>query len=100
MNLKEMLTNNQLDLKSESSFESLSLSDPENIIDDKKSVKEAEKVWNFTSNKKGSSGVKKNPWVVSINDPNRTKWDLFVMIAATFNVFVIPLDLAFEPTLF
>lgn len=100
MNLAEVLTNNQLNLKSDSSFDSLSLSDPDDIQDDKKSAKEAEKVWNFTNNKKGASGVKRHPWVVSINDPNRTKWDLFVMIAATFNVFVIPLDLAFEPALF
>ena len=35
------------------------------------------------------------PRLLSINDPRKTQWDLFVMLLATFNVFVIPLDVGF-----
>ena len=42
----------------------------------------------------------KDPWVLSINDQRKTKWDLFVMVLATFNVFIIPIDVGFEPETF
>ena len=42
----------------------------------------------------------KAPRILSINDPRKTQWDLLVMILATFNVFVIPLDVGFEPQAF
>ena len=42
----------------------------------------------------------KAPRLLSINDPRKTQWDLFVMLLATFNVFVIPLDVGFEPQSF
>ena len=42
----------------------------------------------------------KGPRLLSINDPRKTQWDLFVMILATFNVFVIPLDVGFQPESF
>lgn len=42
----------------------------------------------------------KAPRLLSINDPHKTKWDLFVMVLATFNVFVIPLDVGFAPESF
>ena len=42
----------------------------------------------------------KEPWVLSINDHRKTKWDLFVMVLAIFNVFVIPIDVGFEPVTF
>ena len=32
-----------------------------------------------------------------LNDSKRTGWDLFVMVLATFNVFQIPFNVAFEP---
>lgn len=38
--------------------------------------------------------------MLSINDPRKTQWDLFVMLLATFNVFVIPLDVGFAPESF
>ena len=38
--------------------------------------------------------------MLSINDSRKTQWDLFVMILATFNVFVIPLDVGFSPESF
>lgn len=42
----------------------------------------------------------KAPRILSINDARKTQWDLFVMILATFNVFVIPLDVGFQPESF
>ena len=42
----------------------------------------------------------KAPRLLSINDPHKTQWDLFVMLLATFNVFVIPLDVGFAPETF
>ena len=42
----------------------------------------------------------KAPKTLSINDPSKTQWDLLVMILATFNVFVIPLDVGFNPEAF
>ena len=38
--------------------------------------------------------------MLSINDPRKTQWDLLVMLFATFNVFVIPLDVGFNPESF
>jgi len=38
--------------------------------------------------------------LLSINDPRKTQWDLFVMFLATFNVFVIPMDVGFNPETF
>ena len=52
--------------------------------------------------KKGSSfhlarkrRLEKKPWILSINDPKKTHWDLFIMILATINCFQIPFDVAF-----
>jgi len=39
-------------------------------------------------------------WILSINDPKKTQWDLFIMILATINCFHIPFDVAFQPPLF
>ena len=44
--------------------------------------------------------LKKQPWILSINDPKKTHWDLFIMILATINCFQIPFDVAFQPELF
>ena len=35
--------------------------------------------------------------LLSINSENKTRWDLFVMILATYNSFQIPLEVAFNP---
>ena len=40
---------------------------------------------------------RKRPCFCRLNDTKRTLWDLFVMILATFNVFAIPFNVAFEP---
>ena len=32
-----------------------------------------------------------------MNDPLRTKWDLFVMILVTINAILVPIDFGFEP---
>jgi hypothetical protein len=42
----------------------------------------------------------KKAWILSINDPKKTQWDLFIMILATINCFQIPFDVAFQPPLF
>ena len=42
----------------------------------------------------------KAPCLLSVNDQRKTQWDIFVMILATFNVFVIPLDVGFNPESF
>ena len=39
----------------------------------------------------------KNPPMLSMNSSRKTKWDLFVMILATYNCFQIPLEVAFAP---
>lgn len=31
------------------------------------------------------------------NEPRKTQWDLCVMLLAVFNVFTIPVDVAFDP---
>ena len=38
-----------------------------------------------------------NRCLCRLNDGKRTGWDLFVMVLATFNVFQIPFNVAFEP---
>jgi len=42
----------------------------------------------------------REPWVLSIDSPVKTRWDLFVMVLATYNCFQIPVDVAFEPAIF
>lgn len=37
--------------------------------------------------------------MLRMNEPKRVKWDLFVMILATWNCIWIPLDIAFEPSI-
>ena len=37
---------------------------------------------------------------MSINDPRKTNWDLFVMVLATINVLLVPIDVGFEPASF
>ena len=39
--------------------------------------------------------LEKKPTILSINDPKKTHWDLFIMILATINCFQIPFDVAF-----
>jgi hypothetical protein len=38
-------------------------------------------------------------WLVRVNRPFRIKWDLFVMILATWNWFQLPFSAAFMPEL-
>ena len=42
----------------------------------------------------------KAPCLLSVNDQRKTYWDLFVMFLAAFNVFIIPLDVGFNPESF
>lgn len=35
--------------------------------------------------------------IIRINDPNRIRWDLFVMLLATWNCYAIPFEIAFDP---
>jgi len=36
-------------------------------------------------------------FLLRMNDPIKTNWDIFVMILATYNCFAIPYEVAFEP---
>ena len=38
--------------------------------------------------------------ILSINDPRKTNWDLYVMVLATINVLLVPIDVGFEPESF
>lgn len=38
-------------------------------------------------------------FIIRVNEPQRVKWDLFVMGLATWNCLWIPLDIAFEPAI-
>ena len=39
--------------------------------------------------------------IISMNSKHKTRWDLFVMVLATYNCYEIPLEIAFEsPVLF
>ena len=44
--------------------------------------------------------TKKEPLVLSMDSNIKTRWDLFIMLLATYNCYQIPLDIAFEPALF
>jgi len=44
-------------------------------------------------------GAKVNKYIVRINEPIRIKWDLFIMFLATWNSFMIPIEIAFEPSI-
>ena len=44
--------------------------------------------------------MKREPLVLAMDSPLKTRWDLFVMILATYNCYQIPLDIAFEPDIF
>jgi hypothetical protein len=39
-------------------------------------------------------------WILQMNNPLKTKWDLTVMALATWNCFTIPLTVSFEPPVF
>jgi hypothetical protein len=43
---------------------------------------------------------KKGKCWISINQPGKTNWDLFIMILATYNCFQIPIEVAFSPESF
>jgi hypothetical protein len=43
--------------------------------------------------------VIRKPPLLSINSPKKTRWDLFVIILATYNCFQIPIEVAFDPEL-
>ena len=36
--------------------------------------------------------------MLSVNDPRRVQWDLFVMLLAIWNCFQLPLNVAFHPS--
>ena len=36
-------------------------------------------------------------FMISQNDPNKTRWELFVIVLALYNAFSIPFELAFDP---
>ena len=44
------------------------------------------------------TGRKVRKWILRINEPLRIKWDLCIMLLATWNCFSIPIEIAFEPT--
>jgi hypothetical protein len=48
-------------------------------------------MWDFLKRKD------REPLMLSCYSPNKTKWDLFVMLMATYNCFQIPLEVAFNP---
>lgn len=36
-------------------------------------------------------------FMISQNDPNKTRWELFVIVLALYNAFSIPFELSFDP---
>lgn len=45
------------------------------------------------------TGKKTRKWIVRINEPKRIRWDIFIMILATWNSLTIPIEIAFEPSI-
>ena len=35
--------------------------------------------------------------MIRLNNPNKTKWDIFIIVLAVYNSFQIPFEIAFEP---
>lgn len=38
-----------------------------------------------------------NVWILRLNDPRVSRWDMFIIILAIYNCFSIPFQTAFEP---
>ena len=39
----------------------------------------------------------KSKWMIRLNDPQKTKWDIVIIVLAVYNSFQIPFEIAFEP---
>lgn len=48
------------------------------------------KIWSLITNKN-------YVFMIEQNDPNKTRWELFVIILALYNAFSIPFELSFDP---
>ena len=37
------------------------------------------------------------PWMIRVNNPNKTYWEVVIIILAIYNSFQIPVEIAFRP---
>ena len=43
------------------------------------------------------SGTKKGKWMMRMNDPRLTYWEVLIIVLAVYNSYSIPVEIAFDP---
>lgn len=51
----------------------------------------------FTEEPRVFSASNKGKWMIRLNDPQKTKWDVVIIVLAVYNSFQIPFEIAYEP---
>ena len=51
----------------------------------------------FIEEERHNTRDEKVSWMVRVNDPRKTRWDMIIIVFAIYNCFSIPFEIAFEP---
>lgn len=51
----------------------------------------------FIEEERNNSNDDKGSFMVRVNDPRKTRWDMIIIVFAIYNCFSIPFEIAFEP---